>query len=176
MGCIRILLSPLGLAFGAVAMMAVSLAGFAIALTALGTPACYRDDSWIASDAFAAILVGIHFVGAIVGGAVARRTSGSLAVALLLGFALVVSLVPHLDSPLDASKSQRFAGRPGTRASDAPFGELVKWTEQPGWMRYASAAVGVTGVLFGGSLGRPRSGAGPEGSEPSRRRRRGPHD
>jgi len=152
MGCIRILLSPFGFLFGAVAMMTVGVAGFAIAVAAMGAPACYRDDSWVANDAFAAILLGIGFVGAIVGGAVARKTSGVPAVLLLVAFAAVIHLVPHLDSPLDASKSQRFAGRPESRPDEAPFSELVQWTEHPGWMRYAGALAAVTGVVFGSSL------------------------
>lgn len=152
MGCIRILFSPFAFLFGAIAMMTVAVAGFAIAIAAMGVPACYRDDSWVANDTFAAILLGVGFVGAIVGGAVARRTGGVPAVLLLVAFAAVIHLVPHLDSPLDATKSQRFAGRPDSRPDDAAFADLARWTEHPGWMRYAGALVGVTGVVFGSSL------------------------
>jgi hypothetical protein len=165
MGCLRFLLSPFGCLFGFIAMAVVAFAGFAITLSALGAPACYRDDSWMVGDTFAAILLGIHFVATIVGGAVARRTGGGFAVFLLLAVALLTSLVPHLDSPLDASKSQRFTGRPESRGSDAALADLTKWTEQPDWMRYAGALVGVTGVLFGSSLAAPR------GAAPARARR-----
>lgn len=168
MGCLRFLLSPFGCLFGAIAMMVVAFAGFAIALSALGTPACYRGDSWLVSDTFAAILLGIHFVGAIIGGAVARRTGGGFAVLLLIGVALVMSLVPHLDSPFDAAKSQRFAGRPEARASDTALTDLTTWTEQPDWMRYAGALVGLTGVVFGSSLAtgrRSSSNASPRRKE-----------
>lgn len=165
MGCIRILFSPLAALLGAVAMSVVAIAGFAIAVAALGAPASYRADSWIASDTMLAILLGINLIAAITGGAVARRIGGGLAVALLVLFAAGISLVPHLDSPLDASKSQRFAGRPASRPSDAPFSDLARWTEHPEWMRYAGALVGVTGVLFGGSLGKAR----PQPARPKRK-------
>lgn len=158
MGCIRILFSPLAALLGAIAMSAVAIAGFAITLAALGAPACYREGSWIASDTLLAILLGITLVAAITGGAVARRMGGGLAVLLVALFAAATSLVPHLDSPLDAAKSQRFAGRPDQRPSDAPFSDLARWTEQPDWMRYAGALVGVTGVLFGSSLAKGRGG------------------
>ena len=76
MGCIRILFSPVAALLGAVAMTVVALAGFAIALAALGAPASYRGDSWMASDTLLAILLGITFVATITGGAVARRMGG----------------------------------------------------------------------------------------------------
>jgi hypothetical protein len=159
MGCIRILFSPVAALLGAVAMTVVALAGFAIALAALGAPASYRGDSWMASDTLLAILLGITFVATITGGAVARRMGGGLAVALLTLFAACTSLVPHLDSPLDAAQSQRFAGRPEARPSDATFADLATWTEHPDWMRYAGALMGVTGVLFGSSLAKGRRGS-----------------
>ena len=169
MGCIRILFSPLAALLGTVALSVVAIAGFAITIAALGAPTCYRGDSWMASDTLLAILLGINLLAAITGGAVARRMGGGLAVVLVVLFAAVTSLVPHLDSPLDAAKSQRFAGRPEARPSDAPFTDLARWTEQPEWMRYAGALVGVTGVLFGGSLAKGRRAESPGASRSKRK-------
>lgn len=154
MGCIRILFSPFTFLLGAVSMMTVVVVGFAIAIAAMGAPACYRDDSWVSTDTFAAILLGVNFLGAIVGGAVARRTGGVPAVLLLAAFAAILSLVPHIDSPMDEAKSQRFAGRPESRPDDAQLSDLARWTEHPGWVRFAGALVGVTGVVVGSSLAR----------------------
>lgn len=152
MGCIRFLLSPFAVVFGAVAMMLVAVVGFAIAISSLGLEKCYREDSWVLSDTAAAILLGVTFVGAIIGGAVSRRTGGVLAVLLMIVFAAAVSLIPHLDSPMDASKSKRFEGRPSAPTKDTGLVDLLRWTEHADWMRYGGALVGVTGVVFGSSL------------------------
>jgi len=140
MGCIRFLLSPLAVVFGAVAQ------------STLGLEKCFREESWVLSDTFAAIMLGVTFVGAIIGGAVSRKTGGGLAVLLMIVFAAAVSLIPHLDSPTDASKSKRFEGRPSAPAKDTGVVDLMRWTEHPDWMRYGGALVGVTGVGFGSSL------------------------
>lgn len=153
MGCLRLLLSPFGVVFGAIAMMLVTLVGFAIGLAAMGTPACYRGDTWMVSETFGAILLGIAFVASIVGGAVARRTGGGFAVLLMMGFAVFIGVVPNADSPTDAGKSRRYEGRPESRPSDAGLVDLARWSEQPDWVRYGAAIVGLTGVVFGGSLG-----------------------
>jgi len=152
MGCIRFLFSPFAFVFGAVAMMLVAVVGFAVAISAMGADKCYVDASWRYSDTFAVVMLGFTFVGAILGGVVARKTGGGLAVLLLAAFAAFISLVPHLDSPADASKSRRFDGRPTTRAGDTGLADLMRWSEHPGWMQYAGALVGVTGVMFGSSL------------------------
>lgn len=152
MGCIRFLFSPFAFVFGAVGMMLVATVGFAIATSVMGIDKCYAGDSWQYSDTFAAVMLGITFVGAILGGVVARKTGGGFAVLLVAAFAAIVSLVPHLDSPTDASKSRRFDGRPEARPGDAGLVDLMKWSEHPEWMRYAGALVGVTGVIFGSSL------------------------
>jgi len=152
MGCIRFLFSPFAVIFGAVAMMVLAVVGFAIAQSTLGVEKCYREDSWVLSDTFAAIMLGVTFLGAIIGGAVSRRTGGGLAVLLMILFAAAVSLIPHLDSPMDASKSKRFEGRPSAPSKDTGLVDLMRWTENPDWMRYGGALVGVTGVVFGSSL------------------------
>ena len=152
MGCIRFLFSPFAVIFGAVAMMVVAVVGFAVVQSALGLEKCYREDSWVLSDTFAAIMLGVTFLGAIIGGSVSRRTGGVLAVLLMMAFAAAVSLIPHLDSPTDASKSKRFEGRPSAPAKDTGLVDLMRWSEHPDWMRYGGALVGVTGVVFGSSL------------------------
>lgn len=152
MGCIRFLLSPFAVIFGAVAMMVVAVVGFAVAQSTLGLEKCYREDSWVLSDTFAAIMLGVTFLGAIIGGAVSRRTGGGLAVLLMIVFAAAISLIPNLDSPTDSSKSKRFEDRPSAPSKDTGLVDLMRWTENPDWMRYGGALVGVTGVVFGSSL------------------------
>ena len=159
MGCVRILLSPIAFLFGAVAMAVVVFLGFALALAALGASSCYREDTWRANETFAAILLGVNLLAAMVGGAVARKTGSILAVLFLAVFAATVSTVPHLDSPFDATKSQRFAGRPAMRPADAQISDLTRWTEYPDWVRYAGALVGVTGVFFGSAIAKNATGS-----------------
>jgi len=152
MGCIRFLFSPFAFVAGAVAMILTVFVGTAIAISALGLPACFKDDSWIVSETFGAILIGITFVGAVIGGLAARKISGGFASLLMIGFAVFIALVPHVDSPMDATKSQRYVGRPELRPSEAGLIDVMKWAENPAWMRYGAAIVGVAGVLFGNSL------------------------
>jgi hypothetical protein len=152
MGCLRFLLSPFAVVFGATAMVLVLFVGFAVANSALGTPACFTESTWMVSDTFAAIMLGVTFVAAIVGGVVSRRTGNALTVLLMMAFAAFITVVPNVDSPLDALRSQRYTDRPESRPKDASLLELVRWNDQPNWMRYGGTIVGVTGVVFGSSL------------------------
>ncbi|MEY5060620.1 MAG: hypothetical protein RIS45_541 [Planctomycetota bacterium] len=156
MGCIRFLLSPFASVLGAIVLGLVTLIGFAITTSTLGMQKAYLEDGWLVSDTFAAILLGITFVGSMAGAFVARRMGSGLATLLLIAFVAYISLVQNVDSPQDPSKSQRFAGRPDSRPENVGLVDLMRWTEQPNWVRYGSALVGVTGVLFGASLAKSR--------------------
>ena len=156
MGCIRFLLSPFAFLFGAVVMALVVFIGFAVAISVMGMPKAYAGEGWLVSDTFAAILLGLTFVGAIAGTMVARRMGGGLATLLMMAFAAYICLVPHADSPQDPSKSQRYAGRPESRPDNAGLVNLMRWSEDPSWLRYGGAVVGVTGAAIGASLAKGR--------------------
>jgi hypothetical protein len=156
MGCIRFLLSPFAFLFGAVVLSLVSLIGFAVATSALGMQKSYVGDGWMLSDTLAAIMLGVTFIGALVGAVVARRLGGGFATLLMIAFVVFISVVQHVDSPMDPSKSQRYVGRPESRSEKAGLVDLMRWSEQPAWMRYGGALVGVTGVVFGASLAKSR--------------------
>lgn len=157
MGCIRFLLSPLALIPAAVVAVLAMVVGVAVATSAMGQQACFRDGGWVVSDLFGAIMLGVTFVGAALGGLTARRLGSGLTVLLMMGLMAFIALVPHADSPLDADKSVRYLERPESRPKEVGLMEFMKWSEDPAWVRYGAAAVGVTGVLLGSSFGR-RSG------------------
>lgn len=152
MGCIRFLFSPFAFVFGAVGMALVMVIAIAVTTSTMGMAACFKDDTWSVTDTFGAIMLGAAFIGGIVGGAIARKSGGGLAVLLMAAFAAYISFVPHVDSPMDAGKSKRYEGRPESRPKDAGLLELVRYTDHPSWMRLGGAIVGVTGVVFGSSL------------------------
>ena len=87
MGCIGALFRiPFGAILGYLVMMAGVFAAFTAVMVLAGTDFCFEGDSWVASEKFCVVGLGVFGVAALLGGFTAVRIGGAAAVLLLCLF------------------------------------------------------------------------------------------
>jgi hypothetical protein len=154
MGCIGALFRiPFGAILGYLVMMAGVFAAFTAVMVLAGTDFCFEGDSWVASEKFCVVGLGVFGVAALLGGFTAVRIGGAAAVLLLCLFVGALGSLTAL-GVLGQAREVRLKDRPEERPADLTPIQAAQWSETPTWSEWGNLAAGVGGIAVGAAAGR----------------------
>ena len=154
MGCIGALFRiPLGAVLGYLVMMAGVFAAFTAVMVLAGTDFCFEGDSWVASEKFCVIGLGVFGVAALLGGFTAMRIGGAAAVLLLCLFVGALGSLTAL-GVLGQAREARLKDRPEERPADLTPIQAAQWSETPTWSEWGNLAAAVGGIAVGAAAGK----------------------
>ncbi|MEY3142939.1 MAG: hypothetical protein RLY21_1432 [Planctomycetota bacterium] len=154
MGCIGTLFRiPFGVMLGYLVMIAAVFAAFSAVMVLAGTDFCFEGDSWVASEKFCVVGVGLFAIAAFLGGFTAIRIGGSASVLFLcILFGGIGSLTAL--GMLGQGKEVRLKDRPEARPADLGPLQAAQWSETPTWCEWGNLAAGLAGIAVGAAFGR----------------------
>ena len=154
MSCIgAIFRIPLGVLLGYIVMIAAVFAAFSAVMVLAGTDFCFDGDSWVASEKFCVVGLGVFAVAAFLGGFTAIRIGGSASVLFLcVVFGAIGSLTAL--GMLGQTKEVRLKDRPETRPAELGPLQAAQWSETPSWCEWGNLAAGLGGIAVGAAVGR----------------------
>ena len=131
-----------------ITMFVLNFLGFVCLFIVLGTNQAFRPHSFLASNRWIAISVGLIFVTAVIGGllcsAIAKGGKAPLGLAVVV---LVLGLLLAVPSVMKAKANANLV-----RVGDVSQMEAAQKTYWPVWTPFAFPFIGVIGVLIGGKL------------------------
>ena len=155
MGCIGALFRiPFGAVLGYLVMMAGVFAAFTAVMVLAGTDFCFEGDSWVASEKFCVIGLGVFGVAALLGGFTAVRIGGAVAVLLLCLFFGALGSLTALGMLGEARLKDMKENRPEDRPVDLTPMQAAQWSETPTWSEWGNLAAGLGGIAVGAAAGR----------------------
>lgn len=154
MGCIGALFRiPFGVMLGYIVMIATMFAAFSAIMVLAGTDFCFAGDSWVASERFCVIGIGVFAVAAFLGGFTAMRVGQSPAVLFLCILFGALSSLTALGM-LDQAKEARLKERPESRPEGLGPLQAAQWSEMPNWCEWGNLAAGLAGIAVGAAVGK----------------------
>ena len=156
MGCMGALIRiPLGMILGYLVLFVALLAGLSAVMVFAGADFCFSGESWLASDRFCIVMLGVFAVAAFLGGFTAMRIGGTAAIVFLclvfggLGSLTALGLIGQ-------AREVRFKDRPEERPADLGPLQAAQWSETPKWCEWGNVGAGLAGVALGGAVGKGR--------------------
>lgn len=154
MGCLgTIIRVPLGVVLGYLVMMAAIFAAFSAVMVLAGTEFCFEGDSWVASEKFCVVGLGVFAVAAFLGGFTSMRIGGSAAVLFLCVLVGAVGSLTALGL-LDEAREARLKDRPEERPAGLGPLQAAQWSETPAWCEWGNLAAGIAGIAVGAAVGK----------------------
>ena len=154
MSCIGTLIRiPIGTILGYIVMMGGIFAGLSAVMVFAGVDFCYDGDSWVASDRFCAVSLGVTAVAAFLGGFTAMRIGGTMAVVLVCVLAAGLGSLSALGM-LGEADEIRLKDRPEQRPDDLGALQAAQWSENPNEWEWGNVAASLAGLAVGAAVGK----------------------
>jgi hypothetical protein len=134
---------------GYIAMFAVVFIGLTVAYLVMGTDGAFKPGSYDVSLAWIVVMIVVGLVAAVLGGlvagAIARKPSGPVALAVVVLILGILAAIPV------------FTAEPaGPRTADVGNMDAMMKAVQPVWAALLNPVLGAVGVLIGGSFMKER--------------------